>query len=206
MIVQNFSSVICGLVFSELRAIERRSDTASIALVRIDYTQRGGGDVTAIVSAVERHFESSIPSRIVEFDEWFLRLVRAGYRTDLWYAAMIIAGGTCHDDGFFDFRKWLVSQGRSVYAAAMKDPESLVDVVERDDPHRKWLQFELPRSRFGERSSGRMRRHISRFSSTLGSNLGEVPEGDEYDDEHQYRREIPKVVAEVYATRLKEQA
>lgn len=32
------------------------------------------------------------------------------------------------DDGFIDFRSWLISQGRDVYLAALKDPESLAEV------------------------------------------------------------------------------
>ena len=34
----------------------------------------------------------------------------------------------CSDDGFIDFRAWLIAQGREVYLAALKDPDSLADV------------------------------------------------------------------------------
>ena len=37
-------------------------------------------------------------------------------------------GAHCSDDGFMDFRSWLISQGRDVYMSALKDPESLVSV------------------------------------------------------------------------------
>jgi len=154
----------------------------------------GGGDRERQSLALREELRKLDPEQIVEFDEWFMRLVRAGYRTDLWYAATIIAGGTCHDDGFFDFRKWLVSQGRSVYAAAMKDPESLVDVVERDDPHRIWLQFELPTiAVWGEKLGKNEDDTYRDFPGTLGSNLGEVPEGDQYDDEHQIAAKFQKL-------------
>jgi len=54
-------------------------------------------------------------------------LMRASYRWDLWGAAFVINGG-CSDDGFDYFRGWLMLQGRDVWEAALRDPESLVDL------------------------------------------------------------------------------
>lgn len=45
----------------------------------------------------------------------------------LWDAAMLLCRG-CSDDGFLYFRGWLIAQGKEVYLAAMKDPDSLADV------------------------------------------------------------------------------
>ena len=39
----------------------------------------------------------------------------------------------CSDDGFIDFRAWLIAQGREVYFAALADPDSLADVVPYGD-------------------------------------------------------------------------
>ena len=39
----------------------------------------------------------------------------------LWDAASIMVEW-CSDDGFIDFRAWLIAQGREVYLAALKDP------------------------------------------------------------------------------------
>ena len=33
----------------------------------------------------------------------------------------------CSDDGFMDFRAWLVGQGKEVYLSALKDPDTLAD-------------------------------------------------------------------------------
>ena len=49
------------------------------------------------------------------------------YQYGLWTAASVIERGGCTDDGFMDFRQWLVGQGRGVYMAALKDPDSLAD-------------------------------------------------------------------------------
>ena len=47
----------------------------------------------------------------------------------LWDAAGIMKEYGCSDDGFIDFRAWLIEQGREVYFAALADPDSLADVV-----------------------------------------------------------------------------
>ena len=50
----------------------------------------------------------------------------------LWDAASIMMEW-CSDDGFIDFRAWLIAQGREVYLAALKDPDSLADVEPYDE-------------------------------------------------------------------------
>jgi Protein of unknown function (DUF4240) len=68
------------------------------------------------------------PHEIVEFEREFARKFIKAYRWYLWVAAYLIEGG-CSDDGFMDFRYWLISMGRAVYEAALSDPDSLVDVA-----------------------------------------------------------------------------
>lgn len=58
-------------------------------------------------------------------------MIAAAYRWDLWAAAYIINGG-CSDDGFRYFRDWLISEGRSVFEKALKDPDSLADLPHVD--------------------------------------------------------------------------
>jgi hypothetical protein len=53
-------------------------------------------------------------------------LVDEAYRWDLWGAADLINRG-CSDDGFQDFRGWLIAQGQDVYRNALEDPDSLAD-------------------------------------------------------------------------------
>jgi hypothetical protein len=53
------------------------------------------------------------------------RLHAAAGRDDLWAAGVLLNGGYCSDDGFTDFRAWLISRGRAVYEAALRDPDSL---------------------------------------------------------------------------------
>ena len=68
------------------------------------------------------------PEEIVEFYNRFREQMNAAYHWDLWGTAYLIAGG-CSDDGFTDFRSWLISQGRRAFERALSDPESLLDIA-----------------------------------------------------------------------------
>ena len=46
------------------------------------------------------------------------------YRNDLWAAYGAITG-RCSDDGFIDFRSWLISRGHDMYVDALQSPDSL---------------------------------------------------------------------------------
>ena len=68
---------------------------------------------------------------VVEFQARFDEAVAAANLIDLWGAAYLIQGG-CSDDGFRDFRAWLVGRGRHPYEAALKHPDSLADILDGD--------------------------------------------------------------------------
>lgn len=70
---------------------------------------------------------------ILAYKEHFDRAVELAYQWDLWAAAYIIRGGGCSDDSFIDFRYGLISRGRSVFEAAITDPDSLVDFINVTD-------------------------------------------------------------------------
>ena len=54
------------------------------------------------------------PQEIVDFERIFGELMDQAYSWPLWGADFIIGGG-CSDDGFIDFRGWLISVGREIY-------------------------------------------------------------------------------------------
>jgi hypothetical protein len=100
---------------SEFWAIVESSKAAS------DGTFDGHAEsLTAKLSALE-------PARIAAFDRVFTSLLYKAYSWDLWGAAYVIHGG-CSDDGFSDFRSWVISMGHQVYDRALSDPESLADI------------------------------------------------------------------------------
>jgi hypothetical protein len=67
------------------------------------------------------------PEDIVDFDYWWNLMHGEAYHWNLWGAAYLINGG-CSDDGFIDFRSWLILQGREVFQAAVSNPDTLADV------------------------------------------------------------------------------
>lgn len=69
----------------------------------------------------------------------FCRKMVEAQTWDLWWAAYLINGG-CSDDGFVYFRAWLISQGRSVYDAAVAEPDTLAGLT---DPARDDYEFEM---------------------------------------------------------------
>lgn len=83
---------------------------------------------------------SKLPlSEIIAFDNQLTEKMNAAYRWDLWGAAHILAGD-CSDDGFVDFRGWLISMGRRIFESAVADAESLVAIA--DDPGIEDVFFE----------------------------------------------------------------
>ena len=70
---------------------------------------------------------------IIEFRLRYDDLINTANRVDLWGAAHLINGG-CTEEGFVYFREGLIELGRSVFEAAIQDPESLVDVTKPGEP------------------------------------------------------------------------
>lgn len=66
---------------------------------------------------------------INSFERIFDDLKDNAYIGNLWDAATVIMYG-CSDDGFQEFREWLVGRGKEAYENAIKDPETLVNVLE----------------------------------------------------------------------------
>ncbi len=56
----------------------------------------------------------------------------AAYEWNLWGAAYLINGG-CSDDGFIDFRSWLILKGERNYREAVADPDSLARLVNESE-------------------------------------------------------------------------
>lgn len=87
----------------------------------------------------ERHMEVLIDelakrseSEIVDFGRLFHEYWVRAYTWPLWGAAFLIGEG-CSDDGFMDFRGWLISRGRTVYERALANPDTLATVVARGE-------------------------------------------------------------------------
>jgi hypothetical protein len=77
---------------------------------------------------LQGELEKYEPAEIIEWNHIFDRLAARAYTVDLWGAAYLINGGAS-DDGFYYFRCWLIGMGKEVYEEAVKNPDSLAEVV-----------------------------------------------------------------------------
>ena len=71
------------------------------------------------------------PEEILWFDYLFNERDREAYRRDIWSVIYKIDGG-CSDDGFMDFRAWLVMQGRDVFETVLAAPDYLGEITLED--------------------------------------------------------------------------
>jgi hypothetical protein len=69
---------------------------------------------------------------IIDFEHWWDQCIRDAYNWNLWGAAYLIHGG-CSDDGFHYFCQWLILQGRDVFQAALKKPDSLAKILDPEN-------------------------------------------------------------------------
>jgi len=99
----------------------------------IDLARRAaGGDPEQQVEILMESLTKLAASAIVDFDRTFCEYHNRALCWNLWGAAHLIGGG-CDDQGFADFRGWLISRGEKVYEAALADPETLTRIVEFDE-------------------------------------------------------------------------
>jgi len=98
----------------------------------IDASRPSSGDVHDHAAALQERLKPLGAQEIISFDEHLsIQLVRA-YSWDLWGAAAIINGG-CSDEGFESFRGWLILQGQQIFERALREPDSLAEVVSEPD-------------------------------------------------------------------------
>jgi Protein of unknown function (DUF4240) len=110
------------------------------------------GDLDAQLEMLRSRLEQLEPDEIVQFGRIFEEYHINTYTWDLWAAAYLIGGG-CSDDGFLDFRGWLISKGKRVYERALEDPESLVRAV-KDDDDCQYEGFQYLASQAWEKKTG----------------------------------------------------
>ena len=86
-----------------------------------------GGDQEAVLEATRKKLMEFSAADIARWHEIRGVYMELAYRNELW-AACAATGTHCSDDGFIDFRSWLISQGRDVYMQVLQDPDSLAEV------------------------------------------------------------------------------
>ncbi|MEN9360818.1 MAG: hypothetical protein RL095_2353 [Verrucomicrobiota bacterium] len=112
------------------------------------------GDPNEQLEALREILSEIEPDEIVSFDRHLSECHARANTWDLWGAAYIIGGG-CSDDGFMDFRGWLISRGEKAYEAALADPESLVKVVKDHDDDCQIEGYQYVASQAWEEKTGK---------------------------------------------------
>lgn len=104
--------------------------------------KRVNGDREAQLELILEKLESKDLEEIVEFQKRLNEQISRAYRWDVIGAACFIGVGQS-DDGFLDFRAWLVAQGRETYEAVLADPQRIADLTFAESPTEEWNFEEL---------------------------------------------------------------
>jgi hypothetical protein len=94
--------------------------------------EKADGDVNAQIETLAEEVRKLPVEEVISFGDHFHDRWYEANLKKLWAAAYLLSGG-CSDDGFMDFRGRLIARGQKVFEAALKDPDSLAEVVEEDE-------------------------------------------------------------------------
>lgn len=92
-----------------------------------------GQDMGAMTEYLKNRLISMGPEQALNFHNIIHAYEDLADKCGLWDAAGIVKEYGCDDDGFIDFRAWLIAQGKEVYLAALADPDSLAEVTPYGD-------------------------------------------------------------------------
>lgn len=161
----------------------------------IDQARSAAGGVAESVPA---HVSAVLARRaaddIVGFDRHQQRVLTASYRVDLWGAAYLINGG-CSDDGFENFRGWLITQGRAVFARAVAEPDSLADLPAVRRAATTGVELELAEMLDAARRAYRQVTGDDLPTPTDPVRRPELGAFWDFDDEDEVRRRMPRLAA-----------
>lgn len=118
---------------------------------------------------------------VLEFDLIFRQLHEDCFNWDIWAAAYTIQGG-CSDDGFIDFRSWLVAQGKEVFEKALKSSDSLAELGRTKlEESEEGEDFYYLAADMYEESTGKQIENDPGYKEIT---YKEVPDGKEWDEEN----------------------
>lgn len=130
------------------------------------------------------------PHDIILFDNQFRRMREEANTWKIWCAIDIILG-TCGEEVFFDFREWLVAQGRDFFYETLKNPETLIVL----DPAEIDLGWEgigyVPTFVYEELTGNNMPVVLNENSETKGEKWSK--------DSDEFKKMFPKLYAKYIA-------
>lgn len=141
-------------------------------------------------AAVRKALKKLPPNEVCAFEEHTWRRLTESYIHRLWAAAYIINGG-CSDDGFDYFRCWLIGEGRAVYEAAVRDPDTLAGKTDPDCDGYEWEDLLVVARRvYEEQTGGEMP------DECMGGSTYDPPDDDwDFDNDAEMARRLPRLHA-----------
>ena len=103
-----------------------------------------GQDMGAMEDCLRDRLVSMGPAASKDFHDFLHAYEDLADQYGLWDAASVIKEYGCSDDGFIDFRAWLIVQGKDIYMNALKDPDTLADVEPYGGCCFECLSYDLP--------------------------------------------------------------
>jgi Protein of unknown function (DUF4240) len=155
----------------------------------VDAARSGAVDDDEFLEAVESRLRTLKPEELVEFEGHFTELRAASYSRDLWGAAYLMNGG-CSDDGFEDFRAWLIAQGRETFERALQDPDTLATLSNPEGSLEDFLY--VASGLYEDETGAEMPDSVLIFQGMGPPDLGE---GWDFDDAAEMKKRYPKLFA-----------
>jgi hypothetical protein len=93
------------------------------------------------VDVLRRAVEKLEPAKVLRLCDEFTRLVHAAASNDrVAKAGVVLSHGVLSENNFEDFCVWLISQGRDIYRASLRQPDGLATMVDFDDVERFFFE------------------------------------------------------------------
>lgn len=143
-----------------------------------------GTDPYDQAAAIQTALSQRSAADVLDFERHLAAALAESYTWSLWGAAYLINGG-CSDDGFDDFRGWLLLQGRPVFERAIRDPDSLADL-----PH---LSADVECEDILYVARGAYEVVSGSEMPDVSVELPDLGEGWDFDDEQQMRQRYPRL-------------
>ena len=136
---------------------------------------KSDGDMDRKCELLKKRLDVLSENDLRDFMNHFDAADAAAYTWPLWGAAYVMHGG-CSDDSFADFRATLISHGRTIYEAALDDPESLVALDFEDVEDICYEGFQYVKNNVAEEKLGEIPVRATPFP--------DEPSGAEWDEEN----------------------
>ncbi len=159
----------------------------------IDETRaEAGNDVDKHMETLKTKLSQYTFDELVAFGKLWQQYRVKAYHWPLWAAAYIIGGG-CSDDGFMDFRDWLISKGQDRFETTLKDPDSLSELTEELQEHEGQVEgfSYIPQEIIEEKWPDQMDTFYELISSENISSGEPTGEAWNEDDEEQLEKLCP---------------